>query len=208
MNFDPDWVLQRVERAHARRRAPAGRKALANPSAEGGTVAPRHLGSTAQMSGVPSQSWAASHEQWNGGANDGFARSVERLRRRVEPGLAMGYWTGPSTTGWPGRSRSHGITWANYHPIPHLRPVMARSTGVHGLRAARRVRRGVEAWARRWRRAGDEAKSVLQFTAGGEAKSVLQFTADAYPLGYSTTSATSDRCRTSWPTPRPARCRR
>ena len=35
----------------------------------------------------------------------------------------------------------HDISWANYHPVPHRRPVMARAVSVHGLRAGRKLGR-------------------------------------------------------------------
>ena len=66
---------------------------------------------------------------------------------------------------------AHRISWVNYHPVPHLLPVLARVGGWHGLRAGRRLLAGWK--ARAARRAG----------AGGEVKSYLQFTADAFPLG-------------------------
>lgn len=65
----------------------------------------------------------------------------------------------------------HGISWANYHPISHARPVGTRALGVHGLRAGRLV--------------GGLVKPAAA-ALGSElatAKSRLQFTADCYPLG-------------------------
>jgi phospholipase C len=65
----------------------------------------------------------------------------------------------------------HGISWANYHPVPHGRPVGTRLLGAHGLRAGRQV--------------GGVAGSVAARlgSAPVKAKSRLQFTADCYPLG-------------------------
>ena len=52
-----------------------------------------HLASTTQQAGVPTQSWEATHLQWDGGANDGFARAVEVCTPGGDPAIAMGYWT-------------------------------------------------------------------------------------------------------------------
>ena len=62
----------------------------------------------------------------------------------------------------------HRISWANYHPTSHVKPVSQRLTSVHGLRAGRRV--------------GGMIKSKSP-NAAGSPKSFLQFTADAFPLG-------------------------
>ncbi|GAC1311307.1 MAG: alkaline phosphatase family protein [Acidimicrobiales bacterium] len=63
----------------------------------------------------------------------------------------------------------HGISWADYHPISHARPLMARAPGLHGTGVGRRLR----TLMLKDRIKGDE----------GELKSLLQFTADAFPLG-------------------------
>jgi phospholipase C len=65
----------------------------------------------------------------------------------------------------------YGISWANYHPVSHVRPVGSRLASGHGLRAGRWV--------------GGLAKSWLARlgVAAANAKSHLQFTADAFPLG-------------------------
>jgi len=65
-----------------------------NPTTGGVPVAAAHLATTTQRVGVPTQSWEASHLQWNGGANDGFARAAEACGPGgAEPARAMGYWT-------------------------------------------------------------------------------------------------------------------
>jgi phospholipase C len=66
---------------------------------------------------------------------------------------------------------THGISWVNYHPIPHHRQLLKRSLGVHGLRASRGARGAVKRTADRIRDASAVPKSILQFTG------------DAYPLG-------------------------
>jgi phospholipase C len=69
-----------------------GAVAATNPTSAGVPVAATHLGSATQHQGVPTQSWQASHRQWNGGANDGFARAVEVCTPGADPAIAMGYW--------------------------------------------------------------------------------------------------------------------
>jgi len=62
----------------------------------------------------------------------------------------------------------HGITWADYHSVSPVRPLLSHVGGWYGHRAARR------AWKWAERAIGRDS---------GEAKSYLQFTADAFPLG-------------------------
>jgi phospholipase C len=70
-----------------------GAVSAANPTSKGLPVAAAPLRSTTQKVGVPTQSWEASHLQWNNGANDGFARAVEVCTPGADPATAMGYWT-------------------------------------------------------------------------------------------------------------------
>jgi phospholipase C len=77
-------------------RGPDGTPAEANPRGDGGEVRAYHLESTKQVGGVPTQSWHASHMQWNRRRCDGFVRSVERTVPGATAGHAaipMGYWT-------------------------------------------------------------------------------------------------------------------
>jgi phospholipase C len=195
-----------------------------NASRNGQAVVAHHLDSTKQQVGVPTQQWAATHEQYGDGRNDGFVRSAEGLDQQADPSVAMGYWTesdlpfyhslastfpladrwfssclGPTfpnrrflvagtahgltsdsisrTFDYPANGTifdhfaHHGISWANYHPTSHVRPVLERVTSVHGLRARRRLSRAVQ------------SGSAESPNAAKGAKSFLQFTADAYPLG-------------------------
>lgn len=67
-----------------------------NPHVDGTPVPVHQFTDTTQHQGVPSQSWHASHIQWNHGANDGFVRAVEETVQGTQPGDAevpMGYWT-------------------------------------------------------------------------------------------------------------------
>jgi phospholipase C len=70
-----------------------GTVCVTNPASTGAAVPATHLRSTVQHDGVPTQSWEATHIQWNDGANDGFARAVEACTPGRDPAIAMGYWT-------------------------------------------------------------------------------------------------------------------
>ncbi len=56
-----------------------------NPQADGKPLRAFHMPTTCQLSGQPSQEWEASHEQFNGGKNNGFVTSPSGP-------VAMGYW--------------------------------------------------------------------------------------------------------------------
>ena len=68
---------------------------------------------------------------------------------------------------------SHRISWADYHPIPHVGPTLRKAAlGVRRSAGLSRRAGGIV------RIAGSHLRDV-----DVEAKSFLQFTADAYPLG-------------------------
>ncbi len=190
-----------------------------NPRRDGAPVRAHHLSSPRQATGVPSQSWRASHEQFGGGANDGFVTSIEDLVPDADPAVAMGYWNesdlpfyaslaktfaladrwfcsclGPT---FPNRRfliagtanglmddttasiidyprtgtlfdllNRYGVTWANYHHVPHHRLLARRAAGLPGLRAARTAQ-----LARRSVGLGDVVRGEIQCTA------------NLYPLG-------------------------
>jgi phospholipase C len=48
---------------------------------------------TTQEQDVPTQSWRASHIQWDGGRCDGFVRSIEQTLPGTDAKAAMRYWT-------------------------------------------------------------------------------------------------------------------
>ncbi len=59
-----------------------------------GEAYPAHrLTSTVQVGGDPTQTWHASHLQYNDGRNDGFAASIAAVDPGGDPGVPMGYWT-------------------------------------------------------------------------------------------------------------------
>jgi phospholipase C len=83
-----------------------GEPAPANSGPDGEAVRAFHLPSTVQHKGVPSQSWAASREQWGEGKCDGFIASAQTVQAQARAGTgeeadmapqaaraAMGYWT-------------------------------------------------------------------------------------------------------------------
>ncbi len=71
----------------------AGQPASTNPASDGSAVAMAHFAGTVQLSGAPTQSWNASHIQWDNGANDGFVRSIEQTVPGGDASVAMTYWT-------------------------------------------------------------------------------------------------------------------
>jgi phospholipase C len=69
-----------------------------NPDSAGTMIRAYHASSTVQESGVPCQSWSASHSQWAGGKLTGFVTSTEQaapggnkaLLPRAGPDLSAG----------------------------------------------------------------------------------------------------------------------
>ena len=70
-----------------------------NTEAGGERVRAHHLASTRQRDGIPSQSWHATHHQWQDGSCDGFVTATQRWPMRPDAdraeaaAVAMGYWT-------------------------------------------------------------------------------------------------------------------
>src|ERR1700750_1827067 len=50
---------------------------VSNTGASGEVIRAFHLPATRQIRGVPSQSWAAAHQQWGEGKNDGYVTSAQ-----------------------------------------------------------------------------------------------------------------------------------
>jgi phospholipase C len=76
------------------------------PRADGTPVAAHHFASTVQAEHVPIQTWTASHVQWDGGRNDGFARSIDECSPGHDPSVAMGYWTEEDLPFYAGLART------------------------------------------------------------------------------------------------------
>src|SRR5262252_697423 len=64
----------------------------ANLAGDGTAVRMRHFTGTRQRPGVPTQSWNASHIQWDGGTCAGFVRSIEQTVPGRDASVAMSYW--------------------------------------------------------------------------------------------------------------------
>jgi phospholipase C len=62
-------------------------------AADGTPVAMWTTTQTTQEQGVPTQSWRASHIQWDDGQCDGFVRSIEQTLPGADARAAMRYWT-------------------------------------------------------------------------------------------------------------------
>ena len=78
----------------------------ANPNADGKVIRGYHALSTQQADGVPSQSWHASHLQWNRGRMDGFVTSTQSIKPDADETVAMGYWTEGDLPFYCGLARS------------------------------------------------------------------------------------------------------
>ncbi|HWG64670.1 MAG TPA: alkaline phosphatase family protein [Streptosporangiaceae bacterium] len=72
---------------------PDGLPDVSNPGRDGTKIRAHHLSSTRQNPDVPSQSWHASHLQFDDGNNDGFVASTQDLLPGGDTSLGMGYWT-------------------------------------------------------------------------------------------------------------------
>lgn len=65
---------------------------IVNLAADGTAVRIHHFASTQQHPELPSQSWRASHLQYDDGRNDGFVRAVQDIDPHSDGSVAMGYW--------------------------------------------------------------------------------------------------------------------
>ena len=81
-----------------------GRPAISNPDNAGEPVSAHHLSSTVQRPNVPSQSWHATHHQWDEGKLTGFVTSTQVVVpaagavdaaecQGAGAAVGMGYWT-------------------------------------------------------------------------------------------------------------------
>jgi phospholipase C len=64
-----------------------------NKRLDGQPVPLQHAPSPVQEPGTPTQSWHASHVQWNDGACDGFVLSVEITKPGIDATAPMRYWS-------------------------------------------------------------------------------------------------------------------
>jgi phospholipase C len=77
----------------------ASKPTAANPDGHGNVVHAFHMPTACQLQDKPSQSWNASHVQFDGGRNDGFVISDSGP-------VAMGYWTGDDLPFYYGLART------------------------------------------------------------------------------------------------------
>jgi len=77
-----------------------------NPDSAGARIRAYHASSTEQESGVPCQSWSASHAQWAGGKMNGFVTSAEHVAPQGDRTVAMAYWTGQDLPFYHGLARA------------------------------------------------------------------------------------------------------
>ena len=71
---------------------PAGQPTATEMGSNGQAIPAHHFPQPNQSKGVPTQSWHASHIQFDNGANDGFVASIEQTVPKGDPTVAMGYW--------------------------------------------------------------------------------------------------------------------
>jgi phospholipase C len=88
------------------RLGPDGKPATSNPDAQGNPVAAYPMPGPAQQENVPSQSWHATHLQWNDGKLDGFVTGNLAIFPDLDPRVGMGYWTEQSLPFYYGLART------------------------------------------------------------------------------------------------------
>ena len=93
-NHSYDNYLGLLGRGDGLPRGRDGEPDAANPDAAGEPVRAFRLPATRQQPQAPTQSWHATHLQWNEGKLDGFVTSTQQVQPNRDPKLAMGYWTG------------------------------------------------------------------------------------------------------------------
>ena len=81
---------------------PNGRPTNACPAADGPPLRAFHMPNTCQLPTQPSQTWNATHAQWDGGRMDGFVRSDSGP-------VAMGYWAGEDLPFYYGLARTFPV---------------------------------------------------------------------------------------------------
>ena len=72
---------------------PDGTPNVVNYTPNGQAFPAHHMTSTTQVKNDPSQNWHATHLQYAGGRNDGFAAAVAQALPGADPAVPMGYWT-------------------------------------------------------------------------------------------------------------------
>lgn len=86
-NHSYDNILGTLRRGDGLPRGADGAPDATNPDGKGALVRSFHMPTPCQLHGKPSQTWNASHAQYDGGRLEGFVESASGP-------VAMGYWTG------------------------------------------------------------------------------------------------------------------
>ncbi len=86
-NHSYDNILGTLGRGDGLPRGADGAPDATNPDGKGDLVRSFHMPTPCQLPGKPSQTWNASHAQYDGGRLEGFVESASGP-------VAMGYWTG------------------------------------------------------------------------------------------------------------------
>jgi phospholipase C len=86
-NHSFDNMIGMLGRGDGFKLGPTGRPTASNPDGRGGEVHAFHMPTPCQLDGRPSQSWNASHQQYDGGRNEGFVVSASGP-------VSMGYFDG------------------------------------------------------------------------------------------------------------------
>lgn len=101
-NHSYDNILGMLGRGRGRRPrgdgftlARDGLPTATNPYPDGRLQRAFRMPTTCQFHNTPSQEWAASHNAYDNGANDGFVRTtIDPFTSEIVGAVAMGYWTG------------------------------------------------------------------------------------------------------------------
>jgi phospholipase C len=88
---------------------PDGTPDAANPRLDGEAVAMHHAPGPVQEKYAPTQSWHASHIQWDDGRCDGFVRSIEITQPKGNPAEPMTYWSGADLPFYNGLARTFPV---------------------------------------------------------------------------------------------------
>ena len=86
-----------------------GKPIATNPRSDGSLVPLAPFGSTRQLDGVPTQTWAASHIQRGNGDCSGFVRSIEETVPGHDATVAMRYWTEKDLPFYYGLARTFAL---------------------------------------------------------------------------------------------------
>ena len=90
---------------------PDGQPDVVNYLPDGKGYRAHHASSTTQVKNNPSQNWHATHIQYAGGRNDGFAAAVAKALPGADPNVPMGYWTEDDLPFYHGLARTFPLAY-------------------------------------------------------------------------------------------------